>query len=180
MPEGSRQDRVRPSNVRLALLDSRESLGMSRAKGEILVADGERNVRIMLKAVLKQEGYEVCEADSGASALKALEREPFDLILMDAHMSDIDGIAAMREIRKSSPFVPVVMMSRGASVRAAVHALKLGAHDYLTKPLDVDEVKILVEHALKQCSADEEDASPPNTLDFTHIIGESEAMRELC
>ena len=137
----------------------------------------------MLKAVLSKEGYDVSEADGGASALKAIEDRDFDLVLMDIRMADVDGIETMREMKKISPSVPVVMMTAYASVKTAVEALKTGAYDYLTKPLDIDELKILVEKALEHYRLREENVSLRERLsdryDFSRIIGRSRPMREL-
>ena len=114
-------------------------------KARILVVDDEESHRIMLRAVLQEEGYEVAEAADGPDAIRAVEQEPFDLILLDIRMTTMDGIETLSEIRKISPYVPVLMMTAYASVKTAVEALKAGAFEYLTKPLDIEELKILVE-----------------------------------
>jgi two-component system response regulator HydG len=152
-------------------------------KEKILVVDDEQSHRTMLKAVLTREGYTVSEADDGTSAIKAVEAEPFDLILMDVRMTDMDGIQALEEIRKISPSVPVIMMTAYASVKTAVEALKAGAHDYLTKPLDIDELKILIRKALEHYHLQTENILLRERLadrfDFSRIIGTSRRMREL-
>ncbi len=104
-------------------------------KGRILVADDEESHRIMLRAVLQEEGYEVAGVADGPEAIRAVEQEPFDLILLDIRMPGMDGIEALMEIRRISPYVPVLMMTAYASVKTAVEALKAGAFDYWTKPL---------------------------------------------
>jgi two-component system response regulator HydG len=148
-----------------------------------LVVDDEQSHRIMLKAVLTREGYEVSEADDGISAVKAVESESFDLILMDIRMTDMDGIEAMGQIRKMSPAIPVIMMTAYASIRTAVEALKSGAYDYLTKPLDIDELKILVKKALEHYRLQEENVLLKERLadrfDFSKIIGKSRRMKEV-
>jgi two-component system response regulator HydG len=152
-------------------------------KERILVVDDEPSHRTMLNAVLTREGYAVSEADDGTSAIKAVEAEPFDLILMDVRMTDMDGIQALEEIRKISPSVPVIMMTAYASVKTAVEALKAGAHDYLTKPLDIDELKILIRKALEHYHLQTENVLLRERLadrfDFSRIIGTSRPMREL-
>jgi len=152
-------------------------------KEKILVVDDEQSHRMMLKAVLMKEGYEIIEADDGVSAIKAVENEPFDLILMDIRMTDMDGIEAMKEIRKMSPSIPVVMMTAYASVKTAVEALKSGAYDYLTKPLDIDELKILIQKSLEHYRLQEENAFLKERLedrfDFSQIIGKGRRMKEL-
>jgi two-component system response regulator HydG len=152
-------------------------------KEKILVVDDEQSHRTMLNAVLAKEGYVVSEADDGLSAIKGVESEAFDLILMDVRMTDMDGIEALGEIKKISPSVPVIMMTAYASVKTAVQALKSGAYDYLTKPLDIDELKILIKKALDYYRLQEENILLKERLadrfDFSQIIGKSRPMKEL-
>jgi two-component system response regulator HydG len=154
-----------------------------RVKEKILVVDDEQSHRTMLKAVLGKEGFEVSEADDGTSAVKAVENDTFDLILMDIRMTDMDGIEAITEIKKFSPSIPVIMMTAYASVKTAVEALKSGAYDYLTKPLDMDELKILIRKALNYYHLQKENIFLKERLadrfDFSQIIGRSRAMKEL-
>jgi two-component system response regulator HydG len=150
---------------------------------KILVVDDEQSHRTMLRAVLTKAGYEVVEADDGVSSVSATEKEPFDLILMDIRMKEMDGIEAMREIRKTSPSIPVIMMTAYSSVKTAVDALKSGAFDYLTKPLDIEELKILIEKALEHYRLHAENVFLKERLadrfDFSKIIGRSRPMKEL-
>ena len=152
-------------------------------KLRILVVDDEESHRIMLRAVLKEEGYDVSEASDGAEAVKAVEQDPFDLILMDIRMRTMDGIEALGEIRKISPLVPVLIMTAYASVKTAVEALKAGAFEYLTKPLDIDELKILIEKALELYHLRAENISLKERLgdrfNFSKIIGRSPKMKEV-
>lgn len=152
-------------------------------KPRILVVDDEESHRIMLRAVLKDEGYEVVEAADGSEAVRAVEQEPFDLVLLDVRMKTMDGIEALNEIRKISPLIPVLIMTAYASVKTAVEALKAGAFDYLTKPLDIEELKILIEKALELYHLREENLTLKERLgdrfDFSKIIGKSRKMREL-
>jgi two-component system response regulator HydG len=154
-----------------------------KEKLRILVVDDEESHRIMLRAVLQEEGYEVGEAADGPEAIRAVEQEPFDLILLDVRMATMDGIQALTEIRKLSPFVPVLMMTAYASVKTAVEALKAGAFEYLTKPLDIEELKILIEKALEHYHLREENLVLKERLgdrfDFSKIIGRSPKMKEV-
>jgi len=152
-------------------------------KGRILVADDEESHRIMLRAVLQEEGYEVAGAADGPEAIRAVEQEPFDLILLDIRMPGMDGIEALMEIRRISPYVPVLMMTAYASVKTAVEALKAGAFEYLIKPLDIEELKILIEKALEHYHLREENLALKerlgNRFDFSRMIGKSRKMIEL-
>jgi two-component system response regulator HydG len=152
-------------------------------KEKILVVDDEQSHRTMLRAVLTKEGYDISEADDGNSAVKAVDDKSFDLILMDIRMTDMDGIEAMGEIKKMSPSIPIIMMTAYASVKTAVEALKSGAYDYLTKPLDIDELKILIKKALEYYRLQEENVFLKERLadrfNFSRIIGKSRRMKEL-
>ncbi|WP_306304153.1 sigma-54-dependent transcriptional regulator [Desulfosarcina cetonica] len=115
---------------------------------KILVVDDDQSHRTMLRAVLTAEGYQVQEADDGDTACRAVEQEVFDLVLMDLRMKRMDGDAAQKRMAAVSPETPVIIMTAYGSVRSAVESLKSGARDYLTKPIDVDELKILVAKTL--------------------------------
>ncbi len=158
-------------------------LEMTKEKGKLLVVDDEESHRIMLRAVLQEEGYDVTEAADGPEGIKAVEEGPFDVILLDIRLPTLGGIETLTEIRKISPFTPVLMMTAYASVKTAVEALRAGAFDYLTKPLDIEELKILVEKALEHYHLREENLSLRERLgdrfDFSKIIGKSRKMKEL-
>ncbi|MDP1991991.1 MAG: sigma-54 dependent transcriptional regulator [Syntrophales bacterium] len=149
-------------------------------KPKILVVDDDESHRIMLRAVLKGEGYRVTEAADGTDAVKAVETDAFDLILMDIRMTNMDGIEALTEIRKISPLVPVLIMTAYASVKTAVEALKAGAFDYVTKPLDIEELKILIEKGLENYHLRTENLALKERIgdrfDFSRIIGRSGKM----
>ncbi|MBU1056411.1 MAG: sigma-54 dependent transcriptional regulator [Proteobacteria bacterium] len=152
-------------------------------KKKILVVDDEQTHRQMLNVVLSEEGYEVVEADDGETAIVAVEEQFYDLIIMDIRMSRIEGIEALKRIKEISPGIPIIIMTAYASVDTAIDALKKGAYDYLTKPLDIDELKILIEKALRHQQLEKEDIFPNEQLDarfdFSNIIGRSQAMQKL-
>ncbi len=118
-------------------------------KTRILIVDDDAAHRQMLKAVLGGEGYEIAEAPDGESAVAAVGEQFYDLVLMDIRMKALSGIEAQKRIAAISPGIPVIIMTAYASVDTAREALKSGAFDYLTKPLDIDELKILVRRALE-------------------------------
>jgi len=149
----------------------------------LLVIDDEESHRLMLRAVLKEEGYQVAEASDGPEAIRAVEQETYDLILLDLRLQTMDGLETLAEIRKISPLVPVIIMTAYASVKTAVGALKAGATDYLTKPLDIEELKVLIEKALELYDLRTENIFLKERLgdrfDFSRLIGRSSKMREL-
>ncbi|MBW1696490.1 MAG: sigma-54-dependent Fis family transcriptional regulator [Deltaproteobacteria bacterium] len=152
-------------------------------KPKILVVDDDLSLRQMLNAVLSDDGYEVQEASDGQSAVEAVENQFYDLILLDIRMARMGGIEALKQIKKLSPGIPVIIMTAYASVDTAREALKSGAFDYLTKPLDIDELKLLLERALRHYQLEQENRYLKERLDdrfdFGHIIGNSAAMRAL-
>ena len=152
-------------------------------KPKILVVDDESSHRKMIEAVLSDEGYEIKQADDGQAAIDAVGNEFFDLILMDIRMGKVGGIEALSQIKDISPGIPIIIMTAYASVDTAVEALKAGAYDYLTKPLDIDELKIIVGKALRFHKLEKENIFLKERLndrfDFSKIIGRGPAMKTL-
>jgi len=152
-------------------------------KISLLVADDDTAHRTMLRKLLSGWGYAITEADDGGSAVEAVRRQPFDLILMDIRMIKVSGLAALTEIKAFNPAIPVVIMTAYASVETAVEALKKGAYDYLTKPLDFDELRLTLERAVDHSHLREENrllrASIGERFDRRNLIGRSAAMTRL-
>ena len=151
-------------------------------KISILVVDDDRTHRIMLTTMLGQWGWAVDEADDGSVAVEAVKATPYDAILMDVRMVKMDGIEALRRIHAYNPAIPVVIMTAYSSVDAAVEAIKIGAHDYLTKPLDFDRLRLALDKALDHRQFVEQEqsgASDESEFDSRGIIGKSPAMEEL-
>ena len=154
-----------------------------KTKKTILVADDDLAHRTMLRTLLSGWGYAITEADDGSSAMEAVRRQPFDLILMDIRMIRVSGLEALTEIKAYNPSIPVVIMTAYASVETAVLALKKGAYDYLTKPLDFDELRLTLERAMDHSHLREENRLLRESLgerfDRRNLIGRSIAMTRL-
>jgi two-component system response regulator HydG len=152
-------------------------------KPKILVVDDEASHRQMIKAVLSAEGYEISEAIDGEDAVRSVEAQFYDLILMDIRMPGLSGIEALKKIKDISPGISIIIMTAYASVNSAIDALKAGAYDYMTKPLDIEELKILVAKALQFHRLEKENVYLREQLndrfDFSKIIGCSPAMKRL-
>ena len=150
---------------------------------KILVVDDERSHRQMIEAVLSAEGYEIVQADNGQAAIDAVAEKFYDLVITDIRMPELGGIEALKKIKAISPGIPILIMTAYASVGTAVDALKSGASDYLTKPLDIEELKILVAKTLRIHQLEEENIYLKERLndrfDFSNIIGQSPAMNKL-
>jgi two-component system, NtrC family, response regulator HydG len=149
----------------------------------ILIVDDDLAHRIMLKKLLGGWGYEVLEADDGSIAIEKVNQRSFDLILMDIRMLKVSGIEALEKIKIINPAIPIIIMTAYASVETAVNALKKGAYDYLTKPLDFDELKIAINHATEHNRLKQENEDLKERLgekfDSRNIIGRSPLMIRL-
>ena len=147
---------------------------------KILVVDDDQVHRYMLTALFQEWGWQTDEADDGTSAVSAVEQGPYDAILMDVRMTTMDGMEALQKINAINPAIPVVIMTAFSSVDSAVEAIKMGAHDYLTKPLDFDRLRQTLEAATKHARKKNEDIQevlPPGGE--RNIIGSSDPMLEL-
>jgi len=134
----------------------RGSGNVSENKGRLLIVDDELSVRDSLNKWFREEGYEVGTAENASEALLRLAEHPWDIALLDIKMRGTDGIELQRRIHELDPKLIVIMMTGYASVETAVAALKNGAYDYVTKPLDPDEIAHLMHNALSHRAAREE------------------------
>ncbi|HIJ55262.1 MAG TPA: sigma-54-dependent Fis family transcriptional regulator [Deltaproteobacteria bacterium] len=149
----------------------------------ILVVDDDSSHRTMLRTLIGGWGYGVQEADDGSTAVEAVKEQPFDLVLMDIRMLKVSGIEALETIKSVNPAIPVVIMTAFSSVETAVEALKKGAYDYLTKPLDFEKLKITIQRAMEHINLKEENRRLRESLgrqfDRQNIIGRSLSMVKL-
>jgi two-component system, NtrC family, response regulator HydG len=149
----------------------------------ILIVDDDLAHRIMLKKLLGGWSYEVFEADDGSVAIDEVRKRPFDLILMDIRMLKVSGIEALEQVKIINPAIPIIIMTAYASVETAVDALKKGAYDYLTKPLDFDELKIAINRATEHNRLKKENEYLKEKLgekfDSQNMIGRSPLMIRL-
>ncbi len=154
-----------------------------RDKNTILVVDDDNAHRIMLQTLIGGWGYEVAQADDGAAAIEQVKEQSYDLVLMDVRMVRVSGLEALVQIKSYNPAIPVIIMTAYSSVDTAVKALKQGAHDYLTKPLDFDKLRITIERAMEHTRLKEENRQLKESLgkhfDRQNIIGQSPAMINL-
>jgi len=149
----------------------------------ILVVDDDENLRWVLKTQLEEMGYSVSTAIDGEQALAAIEREPPALILTDLKMPGLSGLELLDRIRPDYPEMPVVIITAFATIQNAVQAMRAGAYDYLTKPIDYDELGLVVSRVLDHFRLIAEVRSLRASLDrkygFENIIGHSEALLSL-
>ncbi len=152
-------------------------------KTNLLVVDDDPGHLEMLRATLSGWGHRVETAEDGEEAVDKVKRHPFDLVLTDVRMAQMGGIEALKAIKEYNPSIPVLIMTAYSSVDSAVDALKSGAYDYLTKPLDFDVLELTVERALDHTRLRRENEAlrrrvPPD-FDLAEIIGRSTAMQQL-
>ncbi|QJA06917.1 sigma-54-dependent Fis family transcriptional regulator [Thermosulfurimonas marina] len=147
---------------------------MKEESPTILLVDDDRSFREFLTLFLKKEGYQVLSAGDGLEALKILETEAPDLILLDLRMPHLGGLDFLGRIRKKGLEIPVIVITAYASLDSAVRAKKEGAFDYLPKPFKLEELRQKLKAALKRRPAPE---PPPE--EFMGIVGRSPAMRRI-
>jgi len=146
---------------------------------EILVVDDERSILESLRDILEDEGYSVRCVESGEEALRLVEESPPDLVLLDIWLPGLDGMKVLERLRQEHPTLPVVMISGHGTIELAVRAVKLGAFDFLEKPLSYDRVIVTVEKALRMRALSEENLRLRSRLREPGLTGESPAIREV-
>lgn len=150
----------------------------------ILVVDDEQVHRYMLCSMFREWGWKCVEADDGRTAVEAVAKAPYDAVLMDVRMAKMDGMEAFTRIHALQPALPVVIMTAYSSVDDAVEAIKHGAHDYLTKPLDFDRLRLTLTRALDHHQVEEkrqqvQARESKGQIRSSSIIGNSPPMQEL-
>ncbi|MBI5394437.1 MAG: sigma-54-dependent Fis family transcriptional regulator [Verrucomicrobia bacterium] len=153
------------------------------SKPRVLVVDDEQSPRESLRIILKDR-YDVRTEASGEEALATLQREgPFDAVLLDVKMPGLNGIEVLAKIRENWPHVPVVLVTALTDARAAVQAMKMGAADYLNKPFDVNEIRLVVQRMIEERQRDRHGGVVPPaagaTAGFDAIVGSSAAMQQV-
>jgi two-component system response regulator PilR (NtrC family) len=147
----------------------------------ILIVDDEASLLEFLALLLREEGYEVTTALGGAAARQALAEESPELVLCDVLMPDVDGLTLLREVKRQDPGIAVVMMTAYSSAKTAIEAMKLGAADYISKPFDVEELKVIVDKALATSRLAHENVYLRRELEqkhsFANILGKSQPMQ---
>lgn len=154
-----------------------------QAPDKILMVDDETNMRALFTKILGKEGYQVETAPSGEEAVKFLEKEQVDLVISDLKMQGMDGVQLLRKVKEILPDTPFILLTAFGTVDSAVAAMKEGACDYLTKPVNNDEVKMVVKKALDlyhlKREVDHLREKVETNKDFKDIIGKSPKMRSL-
>jgi len=156
---------------------------MSAEQSSVLVVDDEYSVRDSLSHWLAKDGHRVRSAENAEGALAVARDDRFDVAVIDIKMPGMDGLELQRRLHESDPELATIMITAFASVDSAVRALKDGAFDYITKPIDPDELSHLIRRALEQRRLKAENTQLRQTIDdlvsVDTIVGESPAIREV-
>ncbi len=147
---------------------------------KILVVDDELNMQLVLKALLKKEGYDVATASDGIEALKVLKSGGVEVVVTDLKMPKLDGVGLLERVIRDYPSTPVIIITAHGTIATAVDALKKGAFDYITKPFERDELKNIIHKAMRTRRLNEEELLvSPDDIDRQGIIGSSEPMSKI-
>jgi two-component system response regulator PilR (NtrC family) len=155
---------------------------MAYSKGRILVVDDEQSMREVLDIFLSNEGYNVTVAGNGVSGVDAVKKDIFDLVITDMKMPKLGGLELLKNIKQISPDTVVVIATAFGSTESAVEAMKLGAYDYIQKPFQMDDIRLVVSNALekmklqKDVSILKEQLKSPS---LENIIGNSQPMQAM-
>jgi two-component system nitrogen regulation response regulator NtrX len=149
-------------------------------KPSILIVDDEPGVRAALGGVLRDEGYSVDAVSSGEACLERLTRGPVDLVVLDVWLPGMDGLATLARLRERQVDASVVLISGHGNIESAVRAIKMGAFDFVEKPLSLDKTVLVIRNALHQRRLEAENRALRARVDRTQtMVGESYAMRQL-
>src|SRR5512138_1368681 len=151
--------------------------------GNVLVVDDQRNMRATTALLLRQAGHAVEEAENGGAAIRRVQQQPFDVVLTDLRMPDVDGIEVLRAVREHAPDTQVIVMTAYGTIDSAVEAMRRGALDYVSKPFKEDELLLRIGRAVEQrrmrgqihLLADDF----RRRYGLEHIVGTSPAIREV-
>jgi two-component system nitrogen regulation response regulator NtrX len=153
---------------------------VSVAGEHILIVDDERSIQDALKGVLEDEGYRVTAVGSGADALTAVSEDMPDLVFLDIWMPGMDGLETLANLKRVRPESTVVMISGHGTIETAVKATRLGAWDFIEKPLSLEKTLLTISHALEHARLARENATLRAAIEErSEIIGESDAVRTL-
>lgn len=154
-----------------------------REDARILIVDDEPLIRLSLTEWLKEENYLTLAVEDGPSAVAAVRKEPWDIMLLDLKMPGMDGLEVLREVKKAAPQTTVIMMTAYASVASSVQAMKEGAYDYIVKPFDVQELTLLLKRIVEHQQLVSENILLRKRLaeqyEYENIVGRSAPMQRV-
>ncbi|MEW6585071.1 MAG: sigma-54 dependent transcriptional regulator [Nitrospirota bacterium] len=156
---------------------------MKQQKAKILIVEDEKSMREILKILLEGENYDVAAASDGIEGLSAIEKDIFDLVITDMKMPRADGFQVLKKVKEVSPETMVIMITAFGTTETAIEAMKLGAYDYIHKPFNIEEIRLIVRKAIEKKRLSEElnllRQKVEATYSLQNIIGKSPKMQEL-
>jgi two-component system, NtrC family, response regulator PilR len=156
---------------------------MKKHKGKILIVEDEKSMRDVLKILLEEEAHEVTTASDGLEGLLSLDKDIFDLVITDIKMPKADGFNILKKVKEISPDTIVIMITAFSNTETAIEAMKLGAYDYISKPFNINELRLKVRKAIEKKKESEElellRTKIETTYSLENIIGQSQNMQEL-
>lgn len=144
----------------------------------ILIVDDDKAHGLMLETLLKKWQFKITRAENGLQAVEKIKEMPYDCVLMDIRMPDMDGVTALKFINAYNPAIPIIMMTAFSDIDSAVECVKNGAYDYLTKPLDFDRLRITIDKSLEHAKLKKQ-VQTMESEHQTQIIGSSKAITQL-
>jgi two-component system nitrogen regulation response regulator NtrX len=146
----------------------------------LLLVDDEKKVLFLLTDALEEHGFNVKSTTTPSEALKIVEKEPIDAVVLDLVMPGINGIETLQSIKKINPHIPVVMLSGHGTIEKAVKSLKLGAYDFLEKPVSSEKIAVCLKNAITQCGLEQDKNKLLETVQEKYrMIGVSQAMKQV-
>lgn len=143
----------------------------------VLIVDDEDSIRQALSGILNDEGLDISLARDGQDALKIVNETIPDVVLLDIWMPGRDGLEVLKDLKENYPSLPVIMISGHGTIETAVKATKLGAYDFIEKPLSLEKVIITIDHALKEKKLQEENLFLRKKMEKRYqLIGESKSI----
>ena len=147
----------------------------------VLIVDDEPGVRSALSGVLRDEGYQVEAVESGEACLELLGRQPFDVVVLDVWLPGMDGLATLTRMRERQVDAQVVIISGHGNVESAVRAIKMGAFDFVEKPLSLEKTVLVIRNALRQRHLEAENLALRARVDAQHtMVGREPADGDSC
>jgi two-component system response regulator PilR (NtrC family) len=156
---------------------------MKKHKGKILIVEDEKSMREVMKILLEGEGHAVMTASDGLEGLSSIEKDIFDLVITDMKMPKVNGFEVLKKIKEISPDTMVIMITAFGNNETAIEAMKLGAYDYISKPFNIDEIRLIVKKAIEKKRETDELSLLRQKVESTYalenIIGRSPKMQDL-
>jgi len=147
---------------------------------KVLIVDDEKSIRDSLEKLLSYEDYAVLTAPEGTAAIEAVRNEIVDIVLLDIKMPGMDGIEVLEELKRMEPFLPVIIISGHGNIDTAVKATKLGAYDFIEKPIDLDRVLLTVRNGIRQGRLARQNIRLKKKMESeTRIIGEHQSIKDI-